>query len=159
MPQADIRRYPQIKKLTETFGVPLFEQVGNRIYLTEAGQRLYAGCNEMFRVLSNLEQTLAEMRGLASGQPAAGRDLGGAVFRSAAARRLRPAQPGDRSLAAVPQPRHADRAPGEQRGRPLHVRRAPSPAASTRLPTRRTFRSRAWRASPSSCASRARARA
>lgn len=58
----------QIKKLTETVGVPLFEQIGNRIYLTEAGQRLYAGCNEVFRVLSNLEQALTEMRGLASGR-------------------------------------------------------------------------------------------
>jgi DNA-binding transcriptional LysR family regulator len=30
----------QIKKLTETVGLPLFEQVGKRVYLTEAGQRL-----------------------------------------------------------------------------------------------------------------------
>ena len=32
----------QIKKLTETVGLPLFEQVGKRIYLTDAGRRLYA---------------------------------------------------------------------------------------------------------------------
>ena len=57
----------QIKKLTETVGFPLFEQVGKRIYLTEAGQRVYAGCNDMFRVLASLEETLTEMRGLASG--------------------------------------------------------------------------------------------
>jgi LysR family transcriptional regulator, low CO2-responsive transcriptional regulator len=58
----------QIKKLSETVGLSLFEQVGRRIYLTEAGSRVYASCNEMFRALSGLEQALAEMRGLASGR-------------------------------------------------------------------------------------------
>lgn len=58
----------QIKKLSETVGLPLFEQVGRRIYLTEAGQRVYASCSEVFRTLSGLEQTLADMRGLASGR-------------------------------------------------------------------------------------------
>ena len=57
----------QIKKLSETVGFPLFEQVGKRIYLTEAGQRVYAGCNDVFRALASLEETLTEMRGLASG--------------------------------------------------------------------------------------------
>ena len=57
----------QIKKLTETVGFPLFEQVGKRIYLTDAGQRVYAGCNDVFRAFSSLEETLAEMRGLDSG--------------------------------------------------------------------------------------------
>lgn len=57
----------QIKKLSETVGLPLFEQVGRRIYLTEAGQRVYAGCNEVFRALSDLEEALNEMRGLGAG--------------------------------------------------------------------------------------------
>jgi len=57
----------QIKKLTETVGLPLFEQIGKRIYLTEAGHRLQASCEEMFRTLSNLEDALAGMRGLDSG--------------------------------------------------------------------------------------------
>src|SRR5687767_8302206 len=43
----------QIKKLTETVGLPLFEQVGKRVYLTDAGERLYAGCNEVFHALAN----------------------------------------------------------------------------------------------------------
>ena len=30
----------QMKKLAETIGVPLFEQVGKRLYLTDAGRRL-----------------------------------------------------------------------------------------------------------------------
>ncbi len=57
----------QIKKLAETVGLPLFEQVGNRCYLTDAGQRLYMGCHDVFRALSTLEETLTDMRGLASG--------------------------------------------------------------------------------------------
>lgn len=58
----------QIKKLSETLGFALFEQVGKRIQLTEAGQRVYAGCGEVFRVLSDMERTLGEMRGVASGR-------------------------------------------------------------------------------------------
>lgn len=57
----------QIKKLTQTVGLPLFEQIGKRIYLTEAGRRLQASCVEVFRTLADLEDTLAGMRGLDSG--------------------------------------------------------------------------------------------
>ncbi|MBE0613381.1 MAG: LysR family transcriptional regulator [Burkholderiales bacterium] len=58
----------QIRKLTETVGLPLFEQIGKRIYLTEAGRRLQASCAEMFRTLSELEAGLAGMRGLDTGR-------------------------------------------------------------------------------------------
>jgi DNA-binding transcriptional LysR family regulator len=58
----------QIKKLSETLGFPLFEQVGKRIHLTDAGQRVYAGCVDVFRALSNIEETLTQMRGLESGR-------------------------------------------------------------------------------------------
>jgi DNA-binding transcriptional LysR family regulator len=57
----------QIKKLTETVGLPLFEQVGKRIYLTDAGRQLYSVCNELFGVLAGFEQRLNQMRGLANG--------------------------------------------------------------------------------------------
>ena len=57
----------QIKKLTETIGLPLFEQVGRRVYLTDAGQRLYAGCQEVFRALSTIEETLNGLRATESG--------------------------------------------------------------------------------------------
>lgn len=58
----------QIKKLSETVGLPLFELIGNRVYLTEAGQRLYAGCQEVFRAFSALEETLDGMRSVESGR-------------------------------------------------------------------------------------------
>lgn len=57
----------QIKKLSESVGLPLFQQVGRRIQLTEAGERLYAGCGEVFRALSEMEHALTGMRGPTSG--------------------------------------------------------------------------------------------
>jgi len=57
----------QVKKLTETVGLPLFEQVGKRVYLTDAGQRLYAGCHDVFRALSALEEALNGMRAIECG--------------------------------------------------------------------------------------------
>ena len=38
----------QVKKLSETLGVPLFEQVGNRLQLTDAGQAVYASCGQLY---------------------------------------------------------------------------------------------------------------
>jgi DNA-binding transcriptional LysR family regulator len=58
----------QIRKLTETVGLPLFEQIGRRVYLTDAGQRLYAGCHDVFRALSTLEETLNGLRAMESGR-------------------------------------------------------------------------------------------
>ena len=58
----------QMKKLAETIGVPLFEQVGKRLYLTDAGRRLDESCQEVFRALTALEESLARMRTLDSGQ-------------------------------------------------------------------------------------------
>jgi LysR family transcriptional regulator, low CO2-responsive transcriptional regulator len=57
----------QIKKLSETVGLPLFEQVGRHVYLTDAGQHLYAGCHDVFRALSTLEETLNGLRAMESG--------------------------------------------------------------------------------------------
>ena len=58
----------QMKKLTETVGLPLFEQLGKRVYLTDAGERLYASCKEVFRASSALEDSLSAMRTLDSGR-------------------------------------------------------------------------------------------
>ena len=58
----------QIKKLTETVGLPLFEHVGRHVYLTDAGQRLYEGCHEVFRALSTVDESLNGLRAMESGQ-------------------------------------------------------------------------------------------
>ena len=57
----------QVKKLSETVGLALFEQVGHHIQLTPAGERLYAGCAGVFRALAEIEAALAGIRGAAAG--------------------------------------------------------------------------------------------
>lgn len=52
----------QIKKLTETVGMPLFEQIGKRVHLTDAGRLLYSRCEDMFRLLVDLEQRMNQLR-------------------------------------------------------------------------------------------------
>jgi DNA-binding transcriptional LysR family regulator len=58
----------QMRKLSETVGVPLFEQVGKRLYLTDAGRRLHQSCEEVFRAFTTLEEFLASIRALESGR-------------------------------------------------------------------------------------------
>ncbi len=57
----------QIRKLTETAGLPLFEQIGKQIYLTAAGHRMHAHCRKVFAALAELDDALAGLRGLSSG--------------------------------------------------------------------------------------------
>lgn len=58
----------QIKKLTDDIGLPLFEQVGKKIYLTEAGKELYQTCLGIFEHFSRFEMTVSNMKGLKSGK-------------------------------------------------------------------------------------------
>jgi len=58
----------QIKKLTETIGLPLFEQVERKTRATEVGTELYQACKGMFDTLSNLESSIANFKGLRRGR-------------------------------------------------------------------------------------------
>lgn len=58
----------QIKQLTKSVGIPLFEQVGKRLYLTEAGRELFATCKEIFNTLAQFEMKVADLKGLKQGQ-------------------------------------------------------------------------------------------
>ena len=58
----------QVKQLTKAVGLPLFEQVGKRIYLTDAGRELLATCREIFRSLAEFEMTVADLKGLKQGR-------------------------------------------------------------------------------------------
>lgn len=58
----------QIKKLTDTIGLPLFEQLGKRVHLTDAGRELYATCQGIFETLNTAEDNFANLRGLKSGR-------------------------------------------------------------------------------------------
>jgi LysR family transcriptional regulator, low CO2-responsive transcriptional regulator len=52
----------QIKKLAESVGMPLFEQTGRTIRLTEAGHALDDACRGLFRVLAGLEDQFIAIR-------------------------------------------------------------------------------------------------
>ena len=58
----------QIKKLTDDIGLPLFEQVGKKIYLTDAGKELYQTCQGIFEHFSRFEMIASDMKGLKSGK-------------------------------------------------------------------------------------------
>lgn len=58
----------QLKKLSDTLGLPLFEQVGKKVHLTEAGRALYDGCGELFGAFARIEESLSSLRGLDAGR-------------------------------------------------------------------------------------------
>lgn len=57
----------QIKQLTKAVGLPLFDQVGKRLYLTDAGHEVLTVCQDISERLSKLEMKLADFRGLKQG--------------------------------------------------------------------------------------------
>ena len=57
----------QIKQLTKAVGMPLFEQIGKRLYLTDAGKEVLIVCKDISERMSQLEMTLADLRGLKQG--------------------------------------------------------------------------------------------
>lgn len=57
----------QVKQLSKAVGLPLFEQVGKRLYLTDAGKELYTTCQEIFERLTQFEIAIADMKGLKQG--------------------------------------------------------------------------------------------
>jgi DNA-binding transcriptional LysR family regulator len=58
----------QVKSLEGEAGLPLVEQIGKRIHLTEAGRELYARAHTIARELEAAEEALDAMRGLTHGR-------------------------------------------------------------------------------------------
>lgn len=58
----------QIRKLTETLGTPLFEQVGRNIRLTEAGRRVHEHCLDVLAAFTRLDDSLQSFRQATSGE-------------------------------------------------------------------------------------------
>ncbi|NET10981.1 MAG: LysR family transcriptional regulator [Symploca sp. SIO2B6] len=58
----------QVKQLTKALGLPLFEQVGKRLYLTDAGRELYSTCQDIFEKLDQLEMQVADLKGMKQGR-------------------------------------------------------------------------------------------
>jgi DNA-binding transcriptional LysR family regulator len=57
-----------IKELETSVGLPLFERIGRKLYVTEAGQELLARAREILRALKDAEDTLDGLRGLRRGR-------------------------------------------------------------------------------------------
>lgn len=57
----------QIKQLEGQVGQPLFEQMGKKIYLTEAGREVYHYAKEISGEIGNMEAALASLQGIEHG--------------------------------------------------------------------------------------------
>lgn len=58
----------QIKQLEGNIGLPLFEQLGKRIYLTDAGCELYGYSRAIAQQLADMELALDELKGVERGK-------------------------------------------------------------------------------------------
>ena len=58
----------QMKKLTDMVGVPLVEQVGKKLFLTDAGKELAQSCREVFGIMDRFTMSVAEQQGLKKGR-------------------------------------------------------------------------------------------
>lgn len=58
----------QIRQLEENLGIALFEQIGKRTFLTEAGQELYRYGHRIYQQLAEAETALDRLKGAQGGQ-------------------------------------------------------------------------------------------
>lgn len=57
----------QIRQFEETVGLPLFERLGKKIYLTTAGEEMYRVCRTIIQHLEEAEQLIEELKGTEGG--------------------------------------------------------------------------------------------
>ena len=58
----------QIKQLETSIGLPLFEQMGKKVFLTEAGRELFHYARSIAQQLAEMEAVFDEMKGLGHGK-------------------------------------------------------------------------------------------
>ncbi|WP_369959802.1 LysR family transcriptional regulator [Pseudomonas benzenivorans] len=58
----------QLGKLELASGMALFERIGKRLFLTDAGREVLQGTRELFAALDRLDMRLGQLRGLTAGQ-------------------------------------------------------------------------------------------
>ena len=51
----------QVKRLEESVGIPLLEQIRRRLYLTDAGKQLFAACSDVLGRLEALNEDITDM--------------------------------------------------------------------------------------------------
>ncbi|MEJ2610569.1 MAG: LysR family transcriptional regulator [Candidatus Thiodiazotropha sp.] len=57
----------QVKQLEESVGLPLFEQTGKKIHLTEAGREVFQYSRAIFQTFEEMEEVLSALKGLDTG--------------------------------------------------------------------------------------------
>jgi DNA-binding transcriptional LysR family regulator len=70
----------QVKALERQLNVKLFERVGNKLFLTEAGERVLTHGQAMLTSRAEMEQTLAMLRGSGRGRLALGANTTGGMY-------------------------------------------------------------------------------
>ncbi len=65
----------QIKQLEADLGTTLFDRIGKRVMLTEAGKILQAHAQRIFTELEQAQQAIQELEGLQRGELAVGEDV------------------------------------------------------------------------------------
>ena len=58
----------QVKQLEDNVGLELLEQLGKKVYLTEAGREMYHYCRTIAHQLEEAEEVLEHLKGLKSGR-------------------------------------------------------------------------------------------
>jgi DNA-binding transcriptional LysR family regulator len=58
----------QLRKLSDTLGVQLFEQVGRKVHLTPAGNVVLQGCRDLFAAFEHMDTALGALRKLETGR-------------------------------------------------------------------------------------------
>lgn len=57
----------QVKQLEDSLGLPLFEQLGRKVFLTEAGQEVYRYSRSFSNLFAEMGDVLAELKGVGRG--------------------------------------------------------------------------------------------
>jgi DNA-binding transcriptional LysR family regulator len=70
----------QVKALERQLNVKLFERVGHKLFLTEAGEACLTHCQAMLTSRAEMEQTLAMLRGSGRGRLALGANTTGGMY-------------------------------------------------------------------------------
>lgn len=58
----------QLRQLSDIIGLPLFDQIGKRIHLTDAGHELLKVCHDIFEGLSRFDMLISDMKGVKAGK-------------------------------------------------------------------------------------------
>lgn len=58
----------QVKQLTKAMGMPMFDQIGKRLYLTDAGKAVLEASQDIADRMARLEMQVSDMKGLEQGR-------------------------------------------------------------------------------------------